>query len=485
MHYSIPRLLTALVVAAPAAGLVARVDAQAPAAAQEIDALLRANHAIDTLNGTAIVVHQGELVYKGAFGFANFEWKVPNTPDTKFRLASITKQFTATLILQQVQAGKMALDAPIRSYLPDYPKPSGDKVTIHHLLNHTSGIPSYTQLPGFMQNKVRDRYEVTDFVEKYCSSPLKFEPGSKFEYNNSAYFLLGAILEAVTGKTYAELLRSEIFEVCGMKNSGYADAMRVIEKRAKGYERVADTVTVAPWIDMTIPYAAGSIYSTVEDLMLWDRALHGTKILNDKLKSKMFGSDQEDGRGYAYGWQWRTNAKGQRVVSHGGGIFGFNTTIVRVPATKTCIAILNNTGGTDLGSMTKGIFDILEGRKWKRPEMRPDFALAKTLLSDGIDAAITMHGAYPTHVRTRLEGPLNNLGYQLLGLTRIDDAIRVFRFNTRAFPKSANTWDSLGEAYLAAGKREKSIANYEQALKVDPNLESAKAMLDKIRTRNN
>ena len=162
------------------------------------------------------------------------EWKISNTPDTKFRLGSITKQFTATLIMQLVEEGKVKLDGKLSDYLLDYRKDIGEKVTVHQLLNHTSGIPSYTALPGFFSDVSRNPYSVADFVKKYASNNLEFEPGSKFSYNNSGYFLLGAIVEKVTGKPYEQVLKEKILDPLGMKNTGYDHFDRLLEKRASG-----------------------------------------------------------------------------------------------------------------------------------------------------------------------------------------------------------------------------------------------------------
>src|SRR5919106_6486681 len=170
--------------------------------AAKIQELLALAHKYRQFNGTALVAENGKVVYKGAFGPANIEWNIPNTPDTKFRLGSITKQFTAVLTLQLVEQGKIKLDGKISDYLPDYRKDIGEKVTVHHLLTHTSGIPSYTGQPGFFANVSRNPYKVSDFVKQYTSGNLEFEPGTKYAYNNSGYFLLGAIIERITGKTY-------------------------------------------------------------------------------------------------------------------------------------------------------------------------------------------------------------------------------------------------------------------------------------------
>src|ERR1043165_6897021 len=159
---------------------------------QKIDELLKMYFYYGQLNGSVLVAEQGKVIYKKGFGMANMEWEIPNQPDTKFRVGSVTKQFTATLILQLVEEGKIKLDGKLSDYLPDYRKDTGDKVTIHQLLNHTSGIPSYTGLPGFIRDVSRNPYTVDEFVKKFASNDLEFEPGSKFSYNNSGYFLLGA-----------------------------------------------------------------------------------------------------------------------------------------------------------------------------------------------------------------------------------------------------------------------------------------------------
>src|SRR4030095_14143744 len=273
------------------------------------------------------------------------EWNIPNAPDTKFRLGSITKQFTATLILQLVEQGKIKLDGKLIDYLPDYRKDTGAKVTIHNLLTHTSGTPSYTSLPGFFQNVSRNPYTVDDFIKKYASGDLEFEPGSKFVYDNSGYFLLGAIIEKVTGKPYEQVLKENIFDPAGMKNSGYDHWETIIGKRATGYSRTPGGYRTAAYLDMSLPYAAGSLYSTVEDLFLWDQALYGDKILSAKSKELMFKPNLNN---YGYGFIITKVTLGPNkmevpVIQHGGGINGFNTTIVRLVNDKRLIVLLDNT----------------------------------------------------------------------------------------------------------------------------------------------
>ena len=226
--------------------------------AKKIDELVSSYNKLRQFNGAALVAYDGQVLLKRGYGLANMEWNIPNEADTKFRLGSITKQFTATLILQLVEQGKVKLDGKLTDYLPDYRKDTGQKITIHNLLTHTSGVPNYTALPGFFQNVSRNPYEVKEFVTKYASGDLEFEPGTKFNYSNSGYFLLGAVVEKVTGKPYEQVLKENIFDPAGMKNTGYDHYDQVINKRAAGYVKTPQGYRNAPYLDMTIPYSAGS-----------------------------------------------------------------------------------------------------------------------------------------------------------------------------------------------------------------------------------
>lgn len=247
--------------------------------AAKIDELMTLANKYRLFNGSVLVAENGKVIYKKGFGLANMEWNIPNTPETRFRLGSITKQFTATLILQLVEQGKVKLDGRLSDYLPEYRKDVGEKVTVHQLLNHTSGIPSYTSQPGFLKDVSRNPYSVDEFVKKFASNSLEFEPGSKFSYNNSGYFLLGAIIEKVTGQPYEKVLKEKIFDPLGMKSTGYDHYATILEKRASGYEKTPEGYANAPYLDMSLPYSAGSMYSTVEDLYLWDQALYTDRVL--------------------------------------------------------------------------------------------------------------------------------------------------------------------------------------------------------------
>jgi CubicO group peptidase (beta-lactamase class C family) len=373
MRGSFARTVFVLVAVASWAGTLGAEDK-----ARAIDALLTRYHELGVFNGTALVAENGKVILKKGFGLADFEWKIPNTPDTKFRLGSITKQFTATLVMQLIEDGKLSLETTLASALPYYRKDTGSKVTIHHLLTHTSGIPSYTDSPDWKEIS-RDPYGVREFVEKFCSSDLEFDPGTKFRYNNSGYFILGAIIEHVDGKPYEQVLRERIFEPLGMMASGYDRSAPILEKRARGYEQELAGVRNTDYLDTSLPYSAGSLYSTVEDLYVWDQALYGEKVLPSRAKELMFTthatSDTPQNGDYGYGWVIRKQSIGpgnaDRVtIGHGGGINGFNTLITRVPEDRHLVVLLNNTGGTTLDAMFNGIADILYERT-PDPPKRP------------------------------------------------------------------------------------------------------------------
>lgn len=263
----------------------------------------------------------------------------------------MTKQFTALLVLQFVKEDKIRLDGHISDYLPYYRTDTGKRVTVSELLSHTSGIPNFITFPGFLDGPAsRVSYGVQEFAKEYCSGDLRFEPGSKFEYSNSGYFLLGAVLEQVSGERYEQLLQKRIFGPLGMKDSGYAHSETVIPHRAAGYERSSSGMHNARFYDMSIPFAAGGLYSTTEDLFLWDQALYTERLLPAKLRDLLFRPNLEN---YGYGWgilipEEGSPYAGEAIPMHGGAIFGFQSVIVRIIQHKELIVLLDNSDSPKL-----------------------------------------------------------------------------------------------------------------------------------------
>jgi CubicO group peptidase (beta-lactamase class C family) len=446
--------------------------------ADRIDALLGKYQELGLFNGSALVADKGQVVLKKGYGLANMEWRIPNTPDTKFRLGSITKQFTATLVMQLVERGTIDLTAPITRYLPDYPARTGDRVTIHHLLNHTSGIVGYTELPGFGETS-RNAYTPTQFLDFFAKHDFLFEPGTKYSYNNSAYFLLGVILEKVTGQPYEQLLNERIFAPAGMKDSGYDSTQPLLSKRAAGYDKRFDGSYVnTAFLDMTQPYAAGSLYSTVEDLYQWDQALYDDKLLSAKSKERMFTPGLSN---YGYGWVITTR-DGVTTIEHGGGINGFNTLISRNPESKRLIVLLNNTGGAPLGPMSVAIRAILDGKEPDMPKQPAAPVLFKTYEASGLAAALAQAKEMQSGSQYDAgNGELARLAGQLLATGKAVDGLELAKNVAEASPKSAEIAVLLARAHRANNHRIEAIQAYWRAIELSETPRNLPLYTDAIR----
>ena len=226
----------------------------------------------DHFSGSILIARDGKVLFSQGYGMANLEHDVPNTPQTKFRLGSITKQFTAMAIMILQERGKLNVQDKVKKYLPDAPK-AWDEITIHHLLTHTSGIPNYTAFPEFLKT-LPVRVTLKELIAKFKDKPLDFKPGEKFRYSNSGYVVLGQIIETASGQNYPTFMKEAIFDPLEMNDTGYDNATAIIKHRASGYtRRLGIVLTNCDYVDMSIPHAAGALYSTVEDLLKWDQAL--------------------------------------------------------------------------------------------------------------------------------------------------------------------------------------------------------------------
>jgi CubicO group peptidase (beta-lactamase class C family) len=447
----------------------------------KLDKLITAFAEYGKFNGSVLVAEKGKIIYKKGFGLADMEWNVPNRPDTKHRLGSITKQFTAMLIMQLVEQGKLKLDVPISTYLPDYPKKNGDVITIHHLLTHTSGTPNMTSFPGFIRNISHNSYNPAQLVNLFADSTLQFVPGKKYAYSNSGYILLGFIIEKITGKSYEQVLQENIFTPLKMQNTGYDHRSTLLKNRASGYEKNGSRYVNAGFIDMSVPYAAGSMYSTVEDLYLWDQALYGNQLLRKENIDLLFTKHIPAGENSYYGYGWGIgkiplgNTQEQiETIGHGGGINGFNTQITRILSDKTFIVILNNTGGAPLNEMTNVIAAIIYDKSYNLPKRSVAYSLAETIEKKGIPAALERYNRIKDSSGYYLdENEMNSTGYEFLQSQKLKEAAAIFKINTIAFPKSWNVYDSYGEALMADGNKTEAIENYKQSVKLNPGNEGA------------
>ena len=456
--------------------------------AEQIEELLSSYEAYGKFNGSVLVSDQGKVIYKKGFGMANMEWDIPNQPNTKHRLGSITKQFTAMLILQLVAEGKLDLQAPITNYLTDYPKASGDIITSHHLLTHTSGIPNYTSFPKFMEDESRNPYTPEEFVKTFADKELDFTPGEKFSYSNSGYFLLGVLIEKLSGKSYEQMLQDKIFTPLNMKDTGYDNHEDILKNRATGYEKQGRDYINSSYLDMSIPYAAGSMYSTVEDLFKWDQALYTTNILPKDYMTMYFephitawGNSH-----YAYGWGVGYTKIGKStdsiyVIGHGGGINGFNTNISRTTSNNSLIVLLNNTGGAPLNNITEAIHAIMHGKEYDMPKQSVADTVMAVIEDKGIDEGILHYNKIKDSENYSLrEGEMNDMGYILMRSDRLDEASKIFQLIIEEFPSSSNAYDSYGESLMMLGKKDLAIINYRKSVELNPNNQNGIAFLEKL-----
>jgi D-alanyl-D-alanine carboxypeptidase len=335
-----------------------------------IDALLKGSYPADRPGAAVIVRKDGETLFERAYGMADLELGVPLRPDMVFRLGSITKQFTAAAILMLAEEGKLSLQDPIEKHLPGYPT-QGHTITIEHLLTHTSGIQSYTDMPGWMTSRILSPMTVQELVDGFKREPMQFAPGERYAYNNSAYVLLGAIVEKASGSTYEAFVTERIFQPLGMTASYYGSTERIIPRRAPGYTREGDQPKNARYLSMTQPFAAGSLLSTVADLARWDAALYTEKLLKRASLEKAwtpFVLKNGKATGYGYGWAV-SKLRGRRSINHGGGIFGFSTFALRLPEERVYVAVLCNSDrpAADPGYVAKKIAALVVGDPFPEP----------------------------------------------------------------------------------------------------------------------
>ena len=329
------------------AALVARIDSMARA---EVASDTTASVAIGVLRGTDVVLARG-------YGLADVELDVSATAETVYRIGSITKQFTSTAIMQLVEWGQISLDDEITKFLPDYPT-QGHRVTIHHLLTHTSGIKSYTGIsPDNMSGAFRRDLTHDELLDMFKNLPFDFAPGEQWRYNNSGYYLLGVIIERVTGQSYADYLGEHIFGPFDMHASYYCDEKTIIPNRAEGYARLDGKLVNDDPISMNIPGAAGALCSTVTDLLKWQRAMNERRTVNEAAYTRMTTPavlDNDSTVTYGYGLGIR-EANGHRQIAHGGGINGFVTMLSYYPDDDLTVVVLSNTPGRHPQTMAQQI----------------------------------------------------------------------------------------------------------------------------------
>jgi CubicO group peptidase (beta-lactamase class C family) len=459
-------------------GAFSTATAQSPKPAEEkdlgaaIDELVKKTYKPGEPGAAVLVVKDGKTILRKGYGMANMELGVAIEPDMIFRLGSITKQFTAVATLMLAEQGKLSISDEITKYLPDYPT-RGHKITIEHLLTHTSGIKSYTSIPEWRPQWRKD-VSLKEMIDLFKDKPMDFAPGERWSYNNSGYVLLGAIIEKVSGQSYQDFIEKNIFAPLGMKHSFYDNTQRIIPRRVAGYSRRGASYVNAEYLSMSWPHAAGSLMSSVDDLALWDAALYTGKLVKqESLKRAWTPYVLSDGKPTKYGYGWAVvSFEGHRIIQHGGGINGFTTDAVRLPDHRVFIAILTNrdTGTAGLGHK---IAMLAVGSSYEDPVAikLPAGALDKYVgvykLNDKQDAVVTKEGE-----TLLLQHPQAGR-VEILPISETEFFVKTFPSIRVGFVKKAGSITGLVmRTNIApdeeATKTDKPLPAPKEAVKVDP-----------------
>lgn len=456
-----------------------------------IETYLKAAMQHDQFCGSVLVAKDGVPILNKGYGMANYELNVPNTPKTVFHIASITKQFTAMAIMLLQERGKLSVHDSIGKYLDNCPA-VWQPITVHHLLTHTSGIPNMSSLPDWDEKHSFQPYTHREVIDLVRALPLHFSPGEKFKYSNSGYHLLGLIIEKVSGQSYYDFLQANIFTPLGMKHTGapypreqFMNRPQLVMNRASGYYWSLNSFVNAHYENPLIPYSAGSLYSTTEDLLLYDKALTTTKLVSQKSLDAMITPFKNAG----YGWEHISQKFNRTIIGHAGSGTGFSTYFMRVPSERVTIIILSNSDEASASKVAYDLAAIVFGAEYRLPEAQPREIITEVLLQKGVEAAVQKYHelkraqpltSSPQNSNKFRERLLNSMGYDLLRNGRVKDAIAIFALNCEAFPQSSNVFDSLGEAYLLDKNYTKALENYKKSVELDSKNNHGKEEIKKI-----
>lgn len=464
---------------------------------QKIADLIKAYSDEGKFSGAALVTAGGRTIFKGGYRMANYESNTPNQTDTKFSIGNMTQQFTALLILQLVAENKLDLNTPISSYLPDYPKDKADLITIHHLLTHSSGVPDYTQFPKC--NKIQmETISPKELVNTFSSLPLEFTPGQKHSYSHSGYVLLGLILETSTGKTMEKVLTQKILTPLGMENTGVENSTIPLRNKADSYLKNWGgyyDFAYENWSEFILEetesqaeqFAAGSMYSTVEDLQRWNNALSTEKLLPKKYLDMMFTKHiTAGGRYYGYGCYLEQMFVGKEnkaipFFSNYGFMDGSKTHFISIPSTNSMIILLSNTESSQLQKISYGIDRIL----FEQPYSFPNKSIARSMM-EVINERGMLEGL--THFQEVKEDPNYYLdpdefifaGAKLVQMDKADFAVSILEVARKEFPNSFKIYDCYAAALLLIENEGRAIENYRTSVELNPGNQNAIDILNEL-----
>ncbi|WP_406242436.1 serine hydrolase domain-containing protein [Tissierella carlieri] len=328
-----------------------------------------------SFSGSIAAIKDGRILFEKAYGYANIEHKVRNTIETKYRVWSITKQFTAAAVLILEERGLLKVEDSLKKYFPDWVD-LNPEITIHHLLTHTSGIFNYSNLPNSHKIFQKMYHQKSELIKMFTSKPLDFEPGTQWNYSNTGYYLLGMLIEKLSGETFGQFLTENIFLPLGMLNTGIDDEKKIVENKASGYYLNGNDLIHCNYINMNLILSSGAMYSTVGDLLTWDQALNNNKLLSRKSIEKMNTPFKNN---YGYGVAINMNGN-RRVVHHNGGCEGFLAEIHRYVDDDFAVVVLSNYGFTAPNKLCKVVTSIAFGEKYEIPVKPEAFPLSVNAL---------------------------------------------------------------------------------------------------------
>ncbi len=447
--------------------------------------IMQTYHNYNMFDGAVLVAEKGKIIYKDAFGLANREWNIPNNTDTKFMIGSVSKPLTATLMLIQVQKGLIGLDKTIEDYLPEFKNKPAAKVTIRQLLGHKSGMPNYDIIKDFFPRISRQNFTREDYIKIYMDSALSFKPDSGWAYSSWGYFTLGYIMEKVTGKSYSQLMKEDIFNKLQMSNSGSYYHTQIVPNRATGYDYSFGGFTSSDFRDQSNTMGTGDIYSTVEDLFKFHLSISNHTLLNKELIDEMLSPGKLQYNNYGYGWFNQifkyTETDSVKANFHLGTTNGFISFAMRIPATNSFIVFLCNSYPTDFFGITKSIIKVLHNKpvSIKQPiHKKMEILISKIGISKALDEYKKMKIDTANFYIDWIS--MNFMAEQLLTLKRYEDARLLSENNVVEFPDKDLVMVTMGNIYLALNRKDEAIKYYKKTLELNPDYEEAKSRLREL-----
>lgn len=447
---------------------------------QRIDSLLTAVHANGLFNGVALVADSGNIILHKGYGVADRANNTPLSVDDRFYIGSLTKQFTAVLILQLQEAGLLNINNSVAIYLEEFNKPAWAGITIHQLLTHTSGLGSYTSHPDFDKAVPYSEQAMFQFIKH----PLLFHPGTDWSYSNSGYFLLGIIAERVSNTEYGTLLHENIFVPLKMSSTKF-DTKWLEKNAAKGYRRTVAGITPMPAYTPSTLFSTGGMYSTARDLYAWTQGLNGNALLSDNSLEILFQPLQHD---YACGVYVKrgTDENGNSFERHfhGGLLQGYHSYLLRRLPQKQVVILLDNFHNSQIQTIKNRIWSALEDEEIREVKPKLSYLLFDACKGDSfiptIDSIANNTSAFEAQFLLE-EFDINTVGYRLMEADRHAEAYALFEFNRKRYPESWNVYDSMGELQLKQGNFQEAERLYRKSLELNPDNTSAENALEKMR----